>query len=189
MSCLASGSRCGSRSRVGALGRPSASGARMSPTYTPCLSSEPRLFACTARMRMRQAVRLPEHATGMLKKVCLAARAQAPACRVLLDRMRGEAGGAEDQVLQAWERQVQLEGRALEATVDAYRKAVLKMLTRGEGPNVSAAQRMMVTWFGPLRNAIAAEQRAVRRLALVAAAGDGAVCMPFSGACSFAEPR
>ena len=87
-----------------------------------------------------------------------------PACRVLLGDMRGEAGGAEDQVLQAWERQIKLESRALEATVEAYRRAVLKMLTRGEGPHVSAAQRMMNALFGPLRNAIAAEQRAVRNL-------------------------
>jgi hypothetical protein len=83
--------------------------------------------------------------------------------RELLERMRAQAGAEDDAVLHAWERQVELEKRALDSTVAAHRESVQRMLARGEGPNLSAAQRMMAAWFPPLRTAIAAEQRMVRR--------------------------
>ena len=86
----------------------------------------------------------------------------AAACRVLLERMRTEAGEADEAVLRAWDRQIRVESSALEATIQNFREGVADMLRRGEGPNLSGAQRLMVGWFNPLRTLIAEEQQAVR---------------------------
>lgn len=75
--------------------------------------------------------------------------------------MRSSGEGNED-VLSAWERQLEEENAALEATIEKYKEGVQKMVERGAGADLTSAQRLMLGWFNPLRTAIAREQQAVR---------------------------
>ena len=84
-----------------------------------------------------------------------------PLSRVLLNAMRGSGEGNGD-VLLAWERQMEEENAALDATIEKYKEGLQKMVDRGAGADMTSAQRLMLGWFNPLRTAIAREQQAVR---------------------------
>ena len=84
-----------------------------------------------------------------------------PLSRVLLNAIRSSGEGNGD-VLLAWERQMEEENAALDATIERYKEGLQKMVDRGVGTDMTSAQRLMLGWFNPLRTAIAREQQAVR---------------------------
>lgn len=59
----------------------------------------------------------------------------------------------------AFLRQYELESQAVRQTVQNYREMVADVIRVGKGSSLGPVQRMLVTWFAPLAEAIDKEQR------------------------------
>ena len=88
-------------------------------------------------------------------------------CRTVLETMRQKSGDDEEVVLTAWEREIDKETRTLQKATEMYKAGVESMKRRGEEGNLPPVRRLILSWFEPLRDAIAREQQAVRSLPLI----------------------
>lgn len=84
-----------------------------------------------------------------------------PACSYLLALTEGRSSEEEAQVVAAWKRQADIETKAVEKAVQKWREGLETMRRAGAVERMPPANKMMLQWFEPLRDSIAAEQQRV----------------------------
>ena len=78
--------------------------------------------------------------------------------RAAVARLYEEATGAAESLLTAHARQYALETAALEANIEQYKKIVASVIAVGKGAALPVSQRLVVSWFTPMAEAVDREQ-------------------------------